>query len=291
MITLPAAPNQNPAQGQQANQQQDHTMNGFIAGDYSHFIMAGQNDPPNQHTTSWTGFNFTPGMEVCIPHDQVPADKTCQGITLTNPRCNNKRCCISCNAASCMAERSITQELQNVLNHYLAYIMSHRQEMTNMDPRAIFQIIVQHLLDIGPQHRKMLSHLGAVRVPLARINQILQTAESLNNYWIHIVATANRPGYIMFHDYGNNIMGSFVEQIQIEALGQYNAENKADFIEAALALSWIAAVGTRETREVLTEVMHMVSWIENGLDALYTAQNGTFPVRNWRIGNVPFWAV
>ena len=55
--------------------------------------------------------------------------------------------------------------------------------------------------------------------------QILASSESLNNYWCIITGTVDdRVAYMMYHDYGNTIMGNWATDAQIRHIDNYNME-------------------------------------------------------------------
>ena len=89
-----------------------------------------------------------------------------------------------------------------------------------------------------PDIRKPLSHYGAVSIERSNFLQVLQSAESLNCYYIWITKQANFESegyvYLMYHDYGNAIMSNWFNTLNLSHGTLLNKEHKGDLTEAAL---------------------------------------------------------
>ena len=235
----------------------------------------------NKSTSVWKPHVFTWDMDTLVLHSELPEGRTCQTTQnlLTAEICGVKRKCITCQALSNMQSRR-SVEAARAAGALCTFVGS--KNYSNWDEEDIFKDICVGFLKDVPEYRKTLSWYGAVRVPRDRCMAILQTPESLNNYWVWMLKAADQSrAYTMFHDYGNPIMANWLETLCIDDLKSYNEVSKGDFVEAVLSIGWWYKQADGQHRHILQHAIKVVPWIENNLDRVMTAQNGTIPVRNW----------
>ena len=236
-----------------------------------------------QHSgITWNVLDFTWQMDVLVTHAEVPINKSCQDVNYESRVCGDKRNCITCQALACLKERHAGGDARPVVDRVMTHVASNQHMYDNMTPKEAADSIAEFLVGLDRGSRKILSHCGAVRVPKERAMQILASSESLNNYWCIITGTAdNKVAYMMYHDYGNTIMGNWATDCQIAHIDNLNMEHKADIVECMLGLGWVHCNSLPDAQRILSVVTRLVPWIENGLDQYMTAQNGVVPVRNW----------
>ena len=216
---------------------------------------------------TWNPVDFTWQMDVLIRHAELPVGKSCQDNNYDCRVCGNKRNCITCQALACLKERHAGGDATPVVERVMAHVASNQLAYDNMTPKEAADSIAEFLVGLDRGSRKILSHCGAVRVPKERAMQILASSESLNNYWCIITGTVdNRVAYMMYHDYGNTIMGNWATDSQIAHIDNFNMEHKADIVECMLGLGWVHCDSAPDAQRILTAVTRLVPSSQHGLD-------------------------
>ena len=228
---------------------------------------------------SWDHVVFSWPMDVLLLHEEIPDGKCCQDPNYQSQCCGIKKSCVCCLAIACNAEQAKYPDITSVVNTMVSYLQANKPAIDNMTPKEAVFNITEFLVGQQRQFRKTLSMFGAVRVPKERAKTILASKESLNNYWSVLTSTTdNKMAYMLYHDYGNAIMGAWTETIGLPNVEGFNSESKGDIVECMLALGWVHINGQPDVKAALSFVTKMVPWIEQGLDEFMINSNGVIPI-------------
>ena len=210
--------------------------------------------PPPNEGVALIMEDRTWGVPQRVSHMEVPANRKCQPIfNATQPKCHDGRKCIMCSCILCMRyHQEFLQGYHEAIESLKIKLGGNSLQGTIKEAMAQFAAIVES----DPTLRKNLSHWGAVRITKRGAMKVLNSAESLNNYFINLQMEGSEPGYVFSQDMGNYAYAVYFDSLGLGVASHLNVEHRADIVEGFLALGW-----AYRTRPQDNQFLEPVKWL------------------------------
>ena len=138
------------------------------------------------HAVGWNPIEFKWDMDVMVMQADVPERKSCVDGNGTINMCGATRTCITCQAMANMKSMAATEQQKQAAEAVITHMQLNQVGYNNASGKEVMEALCNFFAD-NATTRKVLSHMGAVRVPRERALNVLTTTESLNNYFVWVL--------------------------------------------------------------------------------------------------------